>query len=175
MVKSRFRKKLDRNVRNVIIYILLYPPFSFFTVSSFRRSLVIFQLKKPKIVTDELIFDHKALHWSVTEFDRFTKERVIIIEICKNDIAASYKHFIALLLKTNFFVAQADTHYSHYESTELPVTENTTEYEFILSWKWSGKLIYSVELIDNSNYGLSDEDRENFGIIEEFLKILTKG
>lgn len=175
MVKSRFRIKLDRNVRNVIIYILLYSPFSFFTISSFRRSHVIFQLKKPKTVSDELIFDNKTLHWSVTEFDRFTKERVVMNEIFKNDVAPSYKHFIALLLKTNFFVAQADTHYCHHESAPLPVTESTTEYEFILSWKGSGKVIYSVELIDNSNYGLSDEDREKFGIIEEYLKVLTEG
>jgi hypothetical protein len=172
MVKSRFRRKLDRNFRNVIITIMMFPPLSFFTISRFSRSHVIVHMKKQKTITDEVSIDNEVMHWSVTEYDRITKERVIKKEIYKNDMKMHYKHFITLLREANFFRALADT---HYESAPWPVTESTTEYEFILSWKRSGKVIYSVELIDNSNYGLSDEDREKFGIVEEYLKELTEG
>lgn len=93
--------------------------------------------------------------------------------IANNDVARQYQYFKALLLGSNFFNVYSDTVYS-YEGEVVPNPERMVQYEFTLCWRWNGKVIYFIELTDNTYEGISEGDREKFGILEEYLKQLEQ-
>ncbi len=153
--------------------LLLRQPFSFFIRSSFRRMHSLIYLKNQKTVSEELIFDRDKFQVILTEYARPTKERMTLKTIVNKDVARQYEYFKALLLGSNFFKVYSDTVYS-YEVDVVPDPERMVQYEFTLCWRWNGKVIYFIELTDNTYEGISEENREKSGILEEYLKKLEQ-
>lgn len=120
-----------------------------------------------------MIFDRSRLQVTFTEYNRFTKEHLIIQKWERNEVARQYQNFVSLILSCNFFDAHSDTLYS-YQGDVAPDPEKTVHYEFWVYWRWNDKLIYFIELTDNTYEGISEGNREKFGVLEEYLKHLEQ-
>ena len=174
-MKSRVQRKIERNFRLVIINLLLRPPLSVLVKTEFKLSATTRYLDKKTSHTREFYFSSKRLTYEESEFDLVTKEGSQVKKIERSNQAKEFKHFINLLLQAGFINARADTGYSNYSGSHMPKTESCSREELILSWLWSDKTLFSVEQLDDSNYGLSEEDREKFGVFEEYINSLANG